>query len=163
MGRPSKLTAELTDEICESLALGAPVETAAEAAGIDHATLYRWIDRGIRGEEPYAALCEAVMRARAKAELDLLRSAAAGDEKGVSYGQARAACWLLERTRPTKYGQRINLKLEEAVSEVLEVVRGVCSPEDFARICERLEARDRQGGEGIPAGVAGDDSDSPVH
>jgi len=155
MGRPTKLNDEVSTEIVEALEEGAYLETAAEAAGIDVSTLYRWLDRGATGEEPYAAFCEAVVRARAKAELDLMRAARGGDGKGVSFGPARAACFLLERTRPNKFAQRVNLKVEDAVREVLEVVRGVCSPEDFARVLERLERADREGGEGLPASDPG--------
>lgn len=161
-GRKTKLTAEVAETICSALKEGAYVETAAQAAGIHVDSLYYWLDRGLKGEEPYAAFSEAVMRARAEAELDLMRTVRDGDEKGVSFGPARASAFLLERTRPNKFAQRINMKVETAVQEVLEVVRGICSPEDFASICERLEAADRTGSEDLsspdPGGAA-----SPIH
>jgi hypothetical protein len=155
MARPTKLTDELSAEICAVLEEGASLETAAEAAGIDVSTLYRWIDRGLSGEEPFAAFCEAYTRARAKGELTLFRRLALGDSKGISFGPARAAAFLLERSRPEKYAQRINVKVDEAVSEVLEVVRGICSPADCERICEELERRHRGGGTPPPPGDPG--------
>lgn len=145
-GRPTKLTPLLADQIVSDLETGAYVETAAEAAGINRQTLYNWLDAGVRGEEPYASFLDSVMRARAKAELDLLRTVLAGDSEGKGFGPAKAAAFVLERTRPNRYAQRVNMRVENAVQEVLEVVRGICAPEDFGRICERLAAADSEGG-----------------
>lgn len=161
MARPTKLTPELSDQIVDALKDGAYVETAAEAAGIDDSTLYRWLDWGAEGKEPYAAFCEAVIRARAEAELDMLRTIRGGDEAGVGFGPAKAAFHLLERTRPNKYAQRVNLRIEDAVREVLEIVRGVCSSEDFARILARLERVDREGGEAAGSTDPGEESRLP--
>jgi hypothetical protein len=134
---------------------GAPLETAAEAAGIHVSTLYRWLDRGLVGEEPYAAFCEAVTRARARGELNLLRTVRIGDGQGVGFGGAKASAWLLERTRPAKYAQRVNVKVEDAIGKVIEVVRGICSAEDFARILEGLERLDSEAGEAGASEFAG--------
>ena len=150
MARPTKLTDELSAAFCAIVEEGTHLETAAESVGIAVSTLYNWLDWGSEGREPYAAFLEDVTRARAVAEIELIRTLKRGDGKGISFGQARAAAFLLERTRPNKYAQRVNLKVEDAVREVLEVVSRVCSPEDFARILERLERVDREGGEGIP-------------
>jgi hypothetical protein len=149
-GRPSKLTEETAEKIVSLLAEGAYVETAAEAAGIGVSTLYLWLDRGANGEEPYAAFLESVVRARAEAEIDLMRSVRRGDAKGTGFGEAKAAAFLLERTRPNKFAQRVNVKVEEAISKVLEGVRRICSPEDFARVVAWCERVDSEGGEGDP-------------
>jgi hypothetical protein len=149
-GRPTKLTDEVAEQICEVLASGAYLETAAEAVGIDPGTVWRWLDRGAKGEEPFSAFRESVVRARAKAELDMLATVRAGDGKGTSFGPARGAAFLLERTRPQRYAQRVNVKVEEAVTRVLEVARGICPPEDFTRILEGLERLDSEGGESLP-------------
>jgi hypothetical protein len=162
MARPTKLTPKVAQAICKVLKEGAYIETAAEAAGISVQTLYNWLDRGAVSEKPYAAFLEAVMRARAEGELALFRRAKRGDSKGVSFGGGRAAAFILERTRPNRYAQRVNLRVEDAVREVLEVVRGICSPEDFARILARLEAVDREGSEELPAPDPGGPG-SPLH
>lgn len=44
-GRPTKLTAELVTQIIDSVLKGAYLETAAQVAGIDKVTLYRWLRR----------------------------------------------------------------------------------------------------------------------
>lgn len=142
MGAPTKLTPELTQEICDALERGNYLETAAEAAGITVRTVYNWMDRGSKGDEPYAAFFHAVKRARAAAEIDLVATVLKGDEQGTGFGEARAAAYMLERTRPDRFAQRVNLKVRDAVDEVLECVRRVCSPEDFARVLEELSRRD---------------------
>lgn len=45
-GRPSKLTAAIVEQLVDAVRLGAYFETAAQAAGIDKTTLYRWLRRG---------------------------------------------------------------------------------------------------------------------
>lgn len=159
MGAPTKLTPELTEEICKAIEVGNYLETAAEAAGITVRTVYNWIDRGRTGEEPYAAFFHAVTRARASGEMNLVTTLLEGDGKGESFGQARAAAFMLERTRPDKYAQRVNVKVRDAVEEVLECVRRVCSPEDFARVLEELSRRDS--GEEAPGDSVAEPA--PVH
>lgn len=56
-GRPSKLTAELTAEICWLVLEGNYLDVAAQAVGVDRTTLRRWLRRG---EEALAAAEEAV-------------------------------------------------------------------------------------------------------
>lgn len=142
IGRPTKLTSDLTEQVVSAIEEGNYVETAAQAVGIHPATYYNWMTWGAQGKEPYAAFFEAVTCARARAEMQLVREVRTGDDKGVSFGPARAAAFMLERTRPDKFAQRVNLKVKDAVEEVLECVRRVCSEEDFARVLEELSRRD---------------------
>lgn len=158
MARPTKLTAALKRQIVRELERGAYAETAAEAAGIATSTLYDWLDRGARGEKPFSEFSEAVTRARARGELKLFADLRKGDTKGKSFGKARAAGLILERTRPHRYAPRLKVSVEDAVERVLEVFRGICSEEDFARALERLERLDSEGGEATPAGGEGADS-----
>lgn len=153
-GRPSKLDAKVQRAICKALEVGLYVETAAELSGIAVRTLYGWLDRGANGESPYAEFVQAVARARARAEARLFGRALLGDSEGVGFGQARAATWALERTRPQRYGARVNLKIEAEVERVLQVVRELCSAEDFDRICARLERDHGEGSEETPASGA---------
>ena len=46
MGRPSKLTPEITRAILDVVAGGGTRAVAAEAAGISESTLYKWLRRG---------------------------------------------------------------------------------------------------------------------
>ena len=51
LGRKSKLTRDVHDAIIKSLIFGASNFAAANAAGIDERSFYRWIERGEAAEE----------------------------------------------------------------------------------------------------------------
>ena len=118
-GRPSSaLTPKIQREICRLIEETAcSVYTVALSLDLDWQTIYRWEQWGREGKQPYDAFCAAVMRARAKAEISLVRglkNAAEGEnDTGV-----RANSWLLERRFPHDYGQR--LKLEEQLATLSE-------------------------------------------
>src|SRR5690349_19841029 len=94
-GRPTDLTYETADIIVRYVKAGANREGAASAAGINVATLYRWLERGDRGEEPYAALTKRVRRADAEYQLTVLRALKKRSLKdpraAVAYWQSRYA------------------------------------------------------------------------
>lgn len=107
-GRPSKLTAELIENIQNWLRMGFFVEDAARMAGVHKATLYRWLDQGREDrdnevESLYADFCDAMEKSRAEAEGMYLNSI----KTAASRGQWQAAAWWLERSfdkwsRPNK-------------------------------------------------------------
>ena len=116
MGRPTKLTPELTVKICDMLRAGNYLETAAAYAGIDKATLHRWLKRGRaemdriasqgkgkikRSEQPFVDFCNSVEKALSEGEvrdLIIISNAAKSDWK--------AAAWKLERKFPDKWGRK---------------------------------------------------------
>ncbi|MEQ4720203.1 hypothetical protein [Nonomuraea sp. B19D2] len=83
MGRPSKLTRELRDELCKHLEAGHFLGTAADLCGVGRSTVHRWMALGEeQGADPeYREFREAVTRARARASVDL-ESAAFADAMG---------------------------------------------------------------------------------
>lgn len=98
-GRPSKLTAEVIENIQNWLRMGYFVEDAARMAGIHKATLYRWLEQGREDRENeveslYADFCDAMERSRAEAEGMYLNSI----KTAASRGQWQAAAWWLERS-----------------------------------------------------------------
>lgn len=119
-GRPSKLSTELTTKICDMLRAGNYLETAAAYAGIDKATLHRWMKRGAREiervesseknlkirkrEQPYVDFCNSIKKALAEGEVRdmiIISNAAKTDWK--------AAAWKLERKFPEKWGRKERL------------------------------------------------------
>jgi hypothetical protein len=75
VGRPPKLTAEVTDLIASSLSRGIPVRWACGLAGIHHSTYYAWVARGEewldhkpvpKAEQPYVKFSDTMRRARAE-------------------------------------------------------------------------------------------------
>lgn len=105
-GRPSKLTPERQERIVELIRAGNYMEIAAQAAGIDVSTLYRWLQRGEKARSgPYRQFRDAVMRARVEAEaraVVVVQKAALTDW--------RAASWWLERAFPDRWGRRQKLE-----------------------------------------------------
>lgn len=93
MGAPSKiLNDQIVARLLEASAHGHTREQCAYFAGIDPSTLYRWIDLGREGQQPYQSFLRRFEQARTKgshALLEVIRNASAN--------QWQAAAWLLER------------------------------------------------------------------
>jgi transposase-like protein len=140
IGRPTKLTPELQEAICEHLRSGNLLQVAAQAEGIDRATLWRWRKRGEAGEAPFDVFCNAVERAMAEAECEMVeRLKRLGTESGKSSSaMVRATSWILERTRRERYGPSVTLKVEEAKEKLLDVAERVLASADFAALLHEL-------------------------
>jgi len=96
-----ELEPELAARIITYIRAGSYVETAAAAAGVNKSTLYRWLERGAEGQEPFAGFATQVESALAEAELrDLARIDRAADNNW------QAAAWKLERRNPKMWGRR---------------------------------------------------------
>lgn len=114
-GRPTGLTPEVSAAICAAIRETAcSVYTAALAAGVDWSMVYRWERWGREGKQPFAQFCQAVMRARAEAELDLVRGFKKADREGLRSTQYYP--FMLERRYPNDYGNRI--KIEQQLAEL---------------------------------------------
>jgi hypothetical protein len=101
MPRPTKLTPEITEQICQVLSAGNYIETAAAYVGISRATLYEWLRKGAReGSGRYAGFVSAVERAMAEAEVRSVARIAQAE--GTDW---RAAAWRLERRAPGRFGR----------------------------------------------------------
>lgn len=103
----------------------------------------------------YGRFYLAVERARARCESDLVQVVRAGDTKDRK--QAKAAAWLLERTRSKRFGAVIRHRVEDELERMLDVAERVLSREDFRRLCEAIAAADRdaEAGEAEPRGGSG--------
>lgn len=162
MARPPKLNATIQASIIENIELGVPVETACQAEGINPATYYRWQQWGGQGKQPYVEFCEALARAKAKAEIALVKTSAGGDDKGVSNGPAKCAQWLLERTRGKRYAARVNIRVEEELETLLDVVERICSGKDCGCLEAILDALAARAGGEAAEGAQGAES-APIH
>ena len=137
MARPSKLTDEVQENICNWLKLGYYQEDAAIMAGISPSTYYEWMKKGEQervaleeGEKaltlpdtslpasedgtpeieliyPFLEFSEAVKKARAEAEGAHIRNI----RKAADNGVWQASAWFLERSHPKKWGKRSQLDL----------------------------------------------------
>lgn len=116
MSRPTKLTPEIQEKICNAIRAGNYIETAAAYSGVAKSTVFDWMRRGAREKErvgkntrarirkkevPYVEFSDAVEKALADAEVidvDIIRRAAKENWQ--------AAAWRLERKFPDRWGRR---------------------------------------------------------
>lgn len=99
-GRPSKLTKAIADRIVEDLAIGMFLEEAAEDAGVDRVTVWRWMQRGERERTgPYAEFRNAVKRANGTAKRHALR------DIRLRKPNWQAQAWFLERRFRDTWGR----------------------------------------------------------
>lgn len=117
IGRPTKLTAELTERIAYAVERGLTWEVAAQAVGVHEGTLLEWRKRGEQEHDEgrdtvFANLYRELTRARATAEerlVDAVLRAATKDD----YPDWRAAAWLLERSRPERWASTAKLTVDD--------------------------------------------------
>lgn len=109
MARPTKLTPELQEKICQAIRAGNYIETAAAYAGVNKSTLYDWLKRGGRAKSgKYKEFSNAVEKALAEAEVrDVFIIGKAAEENW------QAAAWRLERKFPDRWGRRERWRSEE--------------------------------------------------
>lgn len=126
MPRPPKFTPDRQQLILEAISAGATRKAAALHAGIDDATLYRWMQR-------YASFATHIARAEADVELrctTLILNAAETDP--------RHAEWWLERRRTEDYGRRDRVEvLLRREAEKLAAELGV-EVDEVLREAERI-------------------------
>lgn len=113
-GRPSLIHTGRASKLLEAIGLGMAFSDACEAADLGQSTVLEWVRRGeardpVRGPDPaYARFAEDYRTARAAGELKLLGDiASAQTASGEPDWRARA--WILERTRPDRYGKRLQV------------------------------------------------------
>lgn len=107
----------LPDRMAEYVAAGCSLEAAAAACGVGARTAYSWQSVGEEWDEaepveipadrrPFAAFAAAVRDARLVAETRYLRTV-----ERAAPADWRAAAWILERTRPEKFGRLDRLRV----------------------------------------------------
>ena len=105
MGRPSKLTLETVQKICENIRLGLRYNDAAMAAGITYETFNEWRKRGKKAKSgKYSEFSEALHLAEAEGERLLVARIQDGARK-----HWQAAAWILERRHREKWGRQLDL------------------------------------------------------
>ena len=131
MARPTKLTPDLIQEVCNWLKLGYYQEDAATMAGISSSTFNDWMRRCAEGQKAlesgdsplpdspdaeivevvdmYLEFSEAVKKARAEAEGAHIRNI----RKAADNGSWQASAWFLERSFPKKWGKRSTLDIAD--------------------------------------------------
>lgn len=142
MGRPTKLTPEVQEKIVSLVRAGNYPEVAAQAAGINAATYYRWMQKGEESTKPYGEFREAVKEAQAAAEshaVTIIRKAAMD-------GSWQAAAWFLERSKAERWRRKENVELTgKDGGPVKQQVVGDEQREKVTALIDELAARRAKG------------------
>lgn len=105
--KPTKLTPELHQSICNLVAAGAPLPLACPAAGVSWNTAKEWFKPEYAEREPYASLVLGVEKAKAAHAIGCqMRITRAGKN-----GSWKADLAILQRRHPEFYDQRVNVAL----------------------------------------------------
>ena len=107
MSSETILTPELEEIICQNIEKGNSYETAAQAVGICRPTIYNWMKRGEKNEEPFLHFLRSIKKARAKSEIKHVEVIEKAMDKNWT-----AAAWWLERTNKEQWGQRTEQHIE---------------------------------------------------
>jgi hypothetical protein len=167
LSRQLKLTPKVQSEIVALVEAGDAPEIAAGVHGIGRETHFGWMRRGITGEEPFAAYRTAITRARDVFESNMRACLLGGDDKGVSFGRAKAALEVLGRRFPSRWAQKIKHEIDESNRLVIEVLERVCSSQNvfdrvrqegncsavFAVFCEEVAGIDSEDETSLDPGV----------
>ncbi len=101
VGRKTKLTPELQEQIVKYIEAGNFAKDACQAAGIGETTFYKWLKKGKEGIEPFREFQESIKKARAKS---IIRNTLVIKTAAKNSWQA-AACWL-ERVSHKDWGKK---------------------------------------------------------
>jgi hypothetical protein len=138
IGRPTKLTEELTAQVVETIKRSNHPETAALACGISRASYYDWKRKGENGEEPYASFWTEVTRAIAASEVQLVDAAQRGDAPGVGYGDSKAALEVLKLRFAKRWSPQVKLEIADQLNRYLDVAQRVLDDASFRTLLDAL-------------------------
>ena len=104
MSRPTKLTPERQDKICNLIRAGHYFVTAALASGISEDTFHDWKAKGEKAKSgPFRDFWQAVKEAEGQSELLLV-------DRILKEGGAKGALEVLKRRFPERWGDRHRLE-----------------------------------------------------
>lgn len=108
MGRKTKLTPEITNQICNLIEKGLPYSFVCEAVGIHKDTFYDWMKKGEAGKKEFSDFSDSVNRSKANFALKCLERV----NQAADNGSVFCATWLLEKRFPEEFGKRENINIK---------------------------------------------------
>lgn len=139
-GRPSKLTREIIDGLCENLGTGAYIETCCKAEGISDTVFYDWLKKGLAlltlieaaqeaGHAPpvldehetlLAMFADRIEKADATGEIGLLKNIRAGAPGW------QGSAWIAQRRYAKRWGDKVLMGTtseDDPIHEILTAFR----------------------------------------
>ena len=140
MGRKTKCTPELTERIAQLIKAGNYRETACAASGVSSRQMREWLQKGAEGLEPFASFLEAMDVAEAGAEARHVLTITSASKEDW-----RAAAWILSRKYHKRWGDKIQVEIQQTFEGLLElledVVGNACGPEITTRVLAEIARR----------------------
>ncbi len=152
--RPSKLTPEIEQKILAFVRVGAAMEVACKAAGVNDKTVRRWREQGRAGKQPFASFLEKLESAEAEAEcqaLLMLHQAGRGfveeripgtdrTRKVQLTGDWRAKAFLLERKMARRWGQKVREEVDRALAALIAHYKATLPQDAYALVLDATNA-----------------------
>jgi hypothetical protein len=145
--RPRKLTPQVAADIFSSMEAGTSLKQAALAAGVSERALNDWLRTG----RAVVAECERTGKRPTKTQSIYVNFLHAIEEAGARCEDRyvtiianaatlnwSAAAWMLERKAPARYGQRVQVTVEQELSRALDKLRKKLSPKEYEKVLETL-------------------------
>ena len=137
VGRPSKYTQELADEICEGITLGNSIRTVCKPEHMPAISIfYKWIRTNEEFAKQYARACTERTEAMAEDILDIaddgtndyMETADGTTEyNGDSIQRAKLRVdtrkWLMAKMKPKRYGEKLDVVSDGEKLEGLVIIK----------------------------------------
>lgn len=159
-GRPSKLTPELQEAVCETCRKGIDPLVATVAQGVDEGSYYRWRREALDGEEPQLSFVRAVARACAEGEISLAERLSAGDGQGIGFGEAKASLEILQRRFPKRWSVQVKVEMADQLNRFIDAAQRVLEPASFGKLLQELA---EEPGEAEAPGAQAGQGAAPIH
>jgi hypothetical protein len=104
-GRPTKYTEEMAEKIFSAIRMGCYAETAAQLNGISKDTFYEWMKK-------VTNFADAVNQSMSQAEARDIHVI----DKAAQNGDWKASAWRLERKHRTRWGQKMDIDVDQNVN-----------------------------------------------
>lgn len=137
----SKLTDDVQTTIVKAIEAGCYAKIAAEAAGIDESTFYRWMRDGELAQSgKMREFYQSVTRAQGVGEVSAVTKIA----EAAKAGDWKAAAWMLERRFSSRWAntQRIEIMVQQELEAMLGILEGGLEPDEFRKVAGVIAAAD---------------------
>ena len=134
----TKLTDEVHSTIVSAIEEGNYAKVAAESAGIDESTFYRWMREGETAQSgKMRQFYQSVTRAQGESETTLLSRVSKASKEDW-----RAATWLLERRFSSRWAntQKIEVAVEKEMEQLIAQMETSLDPDTFKEVMGVLAA-----------------------
>lgn len=131
VGRKTKLTEKMIEEIAKHIELGMINKDVAQLVGISETTFYNWMNEGENSKDDNNIFRKFYLKVK-EAEAKAIKRNLAIIQRAANEGNWQAAAWFLERKRPEDWGrkERVNINADDGITIKVEKVEGREEKED---------------------------------